>query len=179
VKTPDSFEAVRLWKEAKATLAAAQAAAKDAVQRVSPVSVLVSKKDARVYVRQGLMPVLDAPATIRDPEIPLGTHLYIAAAQDASSLRWSVVSMQSPAGSSEQASAKSKKSSREERAKQPDAPRQPASNAAQALERIEIPKEVSQLISERLWTGGSLIISDQPLSDETGDIGTDLVVKIR
>jgi hypothetical protein len=30
-----------------------------------------------------------------------------------------------------------------------------------------------------LWAGGSLIISDQPLSDETSDNGTDLVVKTR
>ena len=181
VKTPESFEAVRLWKEAKAAVGVAQGAAEDAARRVSPISVLVSKKDARVYVRQGLMPVLDAPATIRDPELPLGTHLYIATAQkDDSSLRWSVVSMLSPAGSSEQVSARSKKtSSREERAGQPDAPRLPVSNAAQALERIEFPKDVSEFIAERLWTGGSLIISDQPLSDETSDNGTDLVVKTR
>ena len=50
---------------------------------------------------------------------------------------------------------------------------------AQALERIELPAEVSALISERLWTGGSLIITDESLSDETSDVGTDLVVTMR
>jgi hypothetical protein len=30
-----------------------------------------------------------------------------------------------------------------------------------------------------LWTGGSLIITDESLSDETSDVGTDLVVTIR
>jgi hypothetical protein len=30
-----------------------------------------------------------------------------------------------------------------------------------------------------LWTGASLTVSDQPLSDETSDIGTDLVVTLR
>jgi hypothetical protein len=53
------------------------------------------------------------------------------------------------------------------------------SNAAQALERIELPAEVSARISELVWTGGSLIITDQPLSDETSDTGTDLVVTLR
>ena len=46
------------------------------------------------------------------------------------------------------------------------------SNAAQALECIDLPPNVSAVVSERLWTGGSLIISDQPLDREW----TDLVV---
>lgn len=50
---------------------------------------------------------------------------------------------------------------------------------AQALARVEFPAEVSALISERLWTGGSLIITDESLSNETSDTGTDLVVTIR
>lgn len=54
-----------------------------------------------------------------------------------------------------------------------------ASNPAQALERIEFPKELSERISELLWIGGSLIITDQPLSSETSDVGTDLVVTTR
>jgi hypothetical protein len=53
------------------------------------------------------------------------------------------------------------------------------SNAAQALERVEMPKEVSERISLLVWTGASLIISDRPLSDETSDVGTDLVVTMR
>ena len=62
----------------------------------------------------------------------------------------------------------------------PGAGRAPALlNAAQALERIEFPGEIFALIAERLWTGGSLIITDEALSDETSDIGTDLVVMVR
>ena len=53
------------------------------------------------------------------------------------------------------------------------------SSAAEALERIEIAQDVRDRIAERLWTGGSLIISDQPLSGETGAVGTDLTVKVR
>jgi hypothetical protein len=53
------------------------------------------------------------------------------------------------------------------------------SSAADALERIEIAQDVRDRIAERLWTGGSLIISDEPLSGETGAVGTDLTVKVR
>ena len=51
--------------------------------------MLVSKKDQRIYVRQGLAPLFDAPASVRDPERPLGSHLYIATAAegDGTSLR--------------------------------------------------------------------------------------------
>jgi hypothetical protein len=157
----------------------AQALAKEAVRRVSPVSILVSKKDMRIYIRQGLAPVLDASVSIRDPEIPLGTHVYIASADpgDGRSLGWSVVSM--PPSASNVAA----RSSRPERNRDQKAERTeqlpPPSNAAQALERIQIPKDVGERISQLLWTGGSLIISDQPLSNETSDIGTDIVVTIR
>ena len=179
LKTREAADAERTQKEARAALASAQALAKDAARRVSPVSILVSKKDMRVYIRQGLAPVLDAPLKIRDPEVPLGTHVYIAASaqNDGTALGWSVISM--PAS----ASIVAPRSSRPERARDQKLERTerllPTSNAAQALERIEIPKDVSERISQLLWTGGSLIISDQPLSDETSDIGTDLVVTIR
>jgi hypothetical protein len=58
-------------------------------------------------------------------------------------------------------------------------PEEAAPHPARALERIEFPVEVSTLISERLWIGGSLIITDESLSDETSDVGTDLVVNMR
>ncbi len=183
VATPASFEAVQVWKQAKAAVAAAEATAREARQRVSPVSVLVSKKDQKVYIRQGLAPLLEAPATVRDPEVPLGTHLYIAAAEqpDGASLKWSVISMPVPSEKREKASdRKKRKDARgEEPAKDPEPIRRQASNAAEALERIEIPKDVSETIAELMWTGGSLIISDQPLSGETSDDGTDLVVTLR
>jgi lipoprotein-anchoring transpeptidase ErfK/SrfK len=179
-KTAQSFQAVRLWKEATAVAASALAESKKAARRSSPVSVLVSKKDQRVYVRQGLAPLLDAPASVRDPDAALGTHVYIASAahDDGSSLKWSVISMPKQSGASEKAAASRKKLSREEKPAPAAAPR-PASSPAEALERIEIPAEVRERISELLWTGGSLIITDQPLSGETSDEGTDLVVTMR
>jgi hypothetical protein len=60
-------DAVRRLNDATAASDAAANADKEALRRTSPLSVLVSKKDQRIYVRQGLAPVFDAPASVRDP----------------------------------------------------------------------------------------------------------------
>jgi hypothetical protein len=161
----------------RSALAKAQATAKNAERRLSPISVLVSKKDNRVYVRQALAPVFEGPVTIRDRDTPLGTHVYIATTYtDASSLGWTVVSYPT---SRKRVDDTSSRRHREARADAASDSEGTPPNPAQALERIEFPAEVSALISERLWTGGSLIITDESLSDETSDVGTDLVVTIR
>jgi hypothetical protein len=81
--------------------------------------------------------------------------------------------------SGDKASAKKKTATRDEKLPAPEAPRRPASDPAEALSRIEIPADVRERISELLWTGGSLIITDHSLSYETSDVGTDLVVTMR
>ena len=181
LKTAEAHEALdaeRDLKEARAALANAQATAKEAERRLSPVSVLVSKKDSRVYIRQGLAPVLDAPAIIRDPEIPLGTHVFIATSQNGGpALGWSVVSL--PASPVADAAPPGRREKMHDQMPARFEQILPPSNATQALERIQIPMQVNDRISELLWTGGSLIISDQPLSSETSDVGTDLVVTTR
>jgi hypothetical protein len=165
----EALDAERGLIEIRTTLAKAQRAAKEAERRLSPVSILVSKKDNKVYVRQGLAPVLEAPATIRDPEIPLGTHVYIAISRiDDSSLGWSVVSLpQSTKGADERGSRRGREPSDQ---KTPSAERANSSNAVQALERVELPAEVSARISELLWTGASLTVSEQPLSCRNLDL---------
>jgi hypothetical protein len=47
--------------------------------------------------------------------------------------------------------------------------------AAAALDRIDIPKETVERISELLSPGSSLIVSDLPMSHETGKY-TDFVI---
>ncbi len=131
---------------------AASKAEAEARRRLAPVSVLFSKKDQRVYVRQGLSPLFEAPIVVREPDRPLGSHLFIAtaAADDAASLKWSVLSMSGP-----------------------------LLDPSGALDRIEMSEETRGRIAERLWTGGSIILSDQSPSSETGAVGTDLTVKLR
>ncbi len=152
VKEAKLSEATARLSEATSLAAAATKGDAEFRRRLTPVSVLISRKDQRVYVRQGLVPLFDAPVAVKDPDRPLGSHLLIATAadDDAMSLKWTALSVP---GS--------------------------ASSAAEALERIEMSPEVRARIGERLWTGGSIIVSDQPPSGETGADGTDLTVKIR
>jgi L,D-transpeptidase catalytic domain len=173
----EAVQAAHSLDELRADLAKAQALGKEAARRNSPVSILVSKKDKRIYIRQGLASVLEAPAVVREPQIPLGTHLYLATGvqTDGQSLSWTVISL--PAQSEPEH--RGMRRVRAGDASDERAQLASASNAADALERIDIPADVADRISELLWTGGSLIVSDQPLSDETGDFGTDIVVKTR
>jgi lipoprotein-anchoring transpeptidase ErfK/SrfK len=176
LKSPEGQEALAAegaYREAKAALAKAESQQKEAERRTSPLSILVSKKDGKVYLRQGLAPVLNAPIVIRNPEVPLGTHVYIATAQeDGRSLGWTAISLPASHAGAEE----SPRHRREAHEKTLRAEPVAGSDAAHALERIELPTEVSTRIAELLWTGSSLIITDHPLSDETSDIGTDLVV---
>jgi L,D-transpeptidase catalytic domain len=171
-------EAYKRWQAAAQAFEAAEKAEKDAELRAEPVSILISKADKRVYVRQGLAPVFDAPASVRDPKSPLGSHLYIASAvgDDGSSLKWSVVSLPAQHAS---ASNGRRKEAAEEEIFNPLAYTPISGSAEEALERVEIAPEIREKIAERLWTGASLIISDLPLSGETSNIGTDITVKLR
>jgi lipoprotein-anchoring transpeptidase ErfK/SrfK len=181
-KTAEFSEAVRRSKEAAEASSAAVKAEKDARLRAAPISVLISKRDRKVYVRQGLTPIFEAPADVRDPEIPLGSHLFIATAtkDDGKDLEWSVVSL--PPRYAEARSERRRKAAglvEERSASAPLRYSASASGPAEALERIEMAPDVRDRIAERLWLGGSLIISDLPPSVETGAVGTDLTVKLR
>jgi len=59
----------------------------------------------------------------------------------------------------------------------PPPPSRSVERASAALERIEIPPEAADRIAELLSPKSSLVISDQPLSDET-DSDTDFIVLV-
>jgi hypothetical protein len=172
------LEAQRSLMALRLSLAKAQVAAKEAERRLSPISVLVSKKDNRVYVRQALAPLFEGPITIRDRGgASLGTHVYIATSHaDGSSLDWTVISYPTSRKNVDGTGSRRYREAGEHTKSDTE---ETAPDPARALERIEFPVEVSTLISERLWIGGSLIITDESLSDETSDVGTDLVVNMR
>lgn len=172
----ETTAAYRRWNDAAKAFDAARTAELDAETRAAPVSVLISKADKRVYVRQGLAPVFDAPANVRDPKTPLGSHLYIATASDGAALKWSVISVASPDGDDSREGKKAKSSG--DSAYDRFSSSTFSSSPEEALERVEISQEVRDRISERIWTGASIIISDQPLSGETNNVGTDLVVRL-
>ena len=89
-KDQDVVSAQSAVKEAEAQAAAAADSAKDATVRAEPISIFISRKNKHLYVRQATQHLFDMPITIRDPERPLGTHLFIAtrAGDDGAALRW-------------------------------------------------------------------------------------------
>jgi hypothetical protein len=138
-----------------------------APQKISPISVFVSRKLSRLFVRQGFTSLFDVPVEIRNPEEPLGTHVFtvMGSENESSAVRWNVVSI--PEQSTPTDSTKERKAP-----KQPivesaaSAPLSEKANAA--LDRIEIPQDTVEQISELLTPGSSLIISDYGISSETG-----------
>ena len=60
-----------------------------------PISVFISRKEGKLFVRKGFQPVFDVPVTIDRPDQALGTHLFTAVSQkdDGSAMRWLEVSM--------------------------------------------------------------------------------------
>src|SRR5258708_3371727 len=93
------FDAVASTREAavmaeNARVVAAEAARKAALD-VEPVSVFISRKSQRLYVRQAFQPILESPVAIRDADRPIGTHIFTAIERADSDvdMRWSVVSL--------------------------------------------------------------------------------------
>ena len=60
-----------------------------------PVSVFISRKEGKLFVRKGFEPVFDVPVTFERPDQPLGTHVFTALAfnNDNTTLRWNVMTM--------------------------------------------------------------------------------------
>ena len=137
--------------------------------------MFISKKEGRIFIRQDWKEVWEAPVTFRDPDRPLGTHVYTAtdAAPDGSSMRWTAISMppESQSGEARRGRAKDKP---EEAAPTAAAPE----TAAGALDRIELPEGARERIAELLWSGGSLIVSDNPRSGEMSEY-SDFIVLTR
>jgi L,D-transpeptidase catalytic domain len=66
-----------------------------APQKIIPISVFVSRKLSKLFVRQGFTPLFDVPIKIQNPEEPLGTHVFtvMEPGNASSAVRWSVVSI--------------------------------------------------------------------------------------
>jgi L,D-transpeptidase-like protein len=150
------------------------------VVKNKPISVFVSLKEGKLYVRQGWVALFDVPVTIEHPEQPIGTHVYTAMGlKPDGDLRWTVISI--PSGYRHAAEPKrvaehGRKSRNERTASVEEKPATPS--PAAALERIVVPPDVADRIASIMTTGSSLIVSDNRLSDET-DASTDFIVTTR
>jgi hypothetical protein len=136
-------------KAAEAKKAASAKAASEAKLALEPVSIYISRATQKLHVRRnthkpapdGGGEVFDSsievPVTIRNPDRPIGTHVFTAVARNDTGLRWTAVTIDD------------------------------ANNAKDALDRITIPQDVLNRIAPTALPRSSIIISDEPLSAET------------
>jgi hypothetical protein len=173
------LEANRLQaQQAKASGKSASEALAEANRRMRPLSVFISRKTGRLYVRQDWKPLFDAPISVRDPERQIGTHVYIGthAEENGPALVWSALSMPPEAP----AEPKRARGSRNE-TPAPVAVAETVSSpetALGAIDRVIIPEDVSRRMAELSWVGASIIISDHGISGETGET-TDFIILTR
>lgn len=123
-------------------------AASEAKLNLEPVSIFISRATQKIYVRRNTRKpwpdggevydaTIEAAVEIRDPDLPIGTHVFTAMAPSADGLRWTAVTIDD---------------------------RDDANNA---LDRVTIPKNILDRIAPGARPRSSIIISDEPLSRET------------
>jgi hypothetical protein len=123
-------------KAADARRTETAAAARDAKLALEPVSVFISRKTKKLYVRRGFASTIEVPIAIRDPDKPIGTHIFTAEARTDTGLRWTAVTIDD------------------------------GDDAKDALDRITIPQDVLDRIAPTAAPRSSLIISDEPPNRE-------------
>ena len=140
------------------------------------MSIFVSRKDGKLYVRQAMQPLFDLPVALRDPDQPIGTHVYTAMELKDGAMRWTAVTI--PSGY------RSEQTERQVRQEVEVASRpSPSSSIAAvgrgaALDRFDMPQEALERLAAMLIPGSSLIVSDNGIGGETG-IYTDFIVLTR
>jgi L,D-transpeptidase catalytic domain len=145
------------------------------VKRSGQIAVFVSRKEKRIFVRQGMVPMFDMPVVIDEPDAPLGTHVFTALGmtEDGTRMRWNLMTVPTDGSILEREGRR--------RFREPPkiiyASKAPAT-AAEALNRIAFPQEALDRISEFLIPGSSLVVSDEGLGRETGR-GTEFIVLLR
>ncbi|HZE46951.1 MAG TPA: L,D-transpeptidase [Xanthobacteraceae bacterium] len=124
-------------------------AAIEAKLALEPVSVYISRATRKLYVRRNTHKpapdgggevfdtTIEVPVTIRNPDKPIGTHVFTAVARNEVGLRWTAVTIDN------------------------------ADDAKGALDRITIPQEVLDRIAPTALPRSSIVVSDEPLSSET------------
>jgi len=160
--------------DATTTLDQAVAAATDAKRKTLPVSLFVSRKTQRIYLRQGHEPIADYPIAIAEPDRPIGTHVFTAVDYEAgaNNLRWTAVNMARRSGRDvAELSDRSRKKRDDGAIPFPT----DAGVAAAALDRLTMPPELLQRVSANVWPGSSLIVSDEAMHKETSN-ATDFII---
>ena len=175
VELQAKLDAVAPAREAAVTAETARAAtakaAREAAHELDPVSIFISRKTQRLYVRRGFEPILESPVTILHADSPIGTHVFTAVARTDSGLRWTVVTLDD---GHPRAVVEVQARPHADGGRDAELVGAHASTAKSALDRIVIPQEVLDRIVSTASPRSSLIISDEALSPETGK-GTEFV----
>jgi hypothetical protein len=135
-------------KAAQTRKADAGKAATEAKFALEPASIFISRATQKLYVRRNthkpapdgggeVFATLEVPVTIRNPDKPIGTHVFTAVARNDAGLRWTAVTIDN------------------------------GDDARDALDRITIPLDVLDRIAPTALPRSSIVISDEPLSAET------------
>jgi len=121
----------------------------DLAKQVYKVAGKAEPPEGHLFVRQQYRPVLDAPISFRNPEQPLGTHLFTAlfVAGDVKS-QWMAISLE-------------------------------GGDARHVLDRIEIPSDIRQKIGAKLTPGSSLIVADKSINSAVLPEGDDFLVSAK
>lgn len=139
-------EAAKTAQTRKADTAKAALEAKLALE---PASMYISRATRTLYVRRNTHKpapdgggevfdtTIEVPITIRDPGKPLGTHVFTAVASNDAGLRWTAVTIEH------------------------------GDDAKNVLDRITIPREIIDRIAPTALPRSSIVVSDEPLSEET------------
>lgn len=147
-KIDAAASAANAAKEAARKKAEAKKAATEAALALEPVSIYISRATQKLYVRRNTNKpwpdggvvydsTIEVPVTIRDPDRPIGTHIFTAVARNDDGLRWTVVSIDE------------------------------GDQAEDALDRITIPQDVIDRVGPTALPRSSIVVSDEPLSRET------------
>ncbi len=169
--------AARAEEQAQAAAAAtalAHDASEEAEQNLWPVSVFISRKAQRLYIRKNNLPVYEGPVTMRDADKPIGTFVFTALDSTGGSgaMRWNAVSMYKNATDP---GPLVRVAQGQNKARHTEAAPADVAAAQAALARIAVPQEAQNRISAVVLPGSSLIVSDEAASIETGK-DTDFVV---
>ena len=145
---PDAAAAKDALKAAETKKADAIKAAAEANLALEPFSIYISRATQKLYVRRNTHKrwpdggevfdsSIEVPVTIRNPEKPIGTHVFTAMARNDAGLRWTAVTIDNGDG------------------------------AKDALDRITIPQAVLDRSAPTVLPRSSIVVSDEPLSRET------------
>jgi hypothetical protein len=145
---PDAAAAKDAAKAAQTRKADTAKAASEAKLALEPASIFISRATQKLYVRRNTHKpwadggevfdaTIEVPVTIRDPDQPIGTHVFTAMARNDAGLRWTAVTIDN------------------------------GDDAKDALDRITIPQDVLDRIAPTVAPRSSIVVSDEPLSRET------------